>query len=66
MDWLQIDKEVCKVFLNETWIFCKISYIFWGQKKEYNFILYESSKKNIYFCFIDYANAFDFVDHNKL
>ena len=22
--------------------------------------------KNIYFCFIDYAKAFDFVDHNKL
>ena len=31
----------------------------------------ESSKKqefqkNIYFCFIDYAKAFDCVDHNKL
>ena len=26
----------------------------------------ESSTKNIYFCFIDYAKAFDFVDHNKL
>ena len=23
-------------------------------------------KKNIYFCFIDYAKAFDYVDHNKL
>ena len=23
-------------------------------------------RKNIYFCFIDYAKAFDFVDHNKL
>ena len=23
-------------------------------------------QKNIYFCFIDYANAFDSVDHNKL
>ena len=23
-------------------------------------------QKNIYFCFIDYANAFDCVDHNKL
>ena len=23
-------------------------------------------QKNIYFCFIDYARAFDFVDHNKL
>ena len=23
-------------------------------------------QKNIYFCFIDYAKAFDFVDHNEL
>ena len=26
----------------------------------------ESSRKNIYFCFIDYAKAIDCVDHNKL
>ena len=26
----------------------------------------ESTGKNIYFCFIDYAKAFDCVDHNKL
>ena len=25
----------------------------------------ESSRKNIYFCFIDYAKAFDCVDHNN-
>ena len=25
----------------------------------------ESSRKNINFCFIDYAKAFDCVDHNK-
>ena len=30
-----------------------------SQKKQ------ESSRKNIYFCFIDYAEAFDCVDHNK-
>ena len=23
-------------------------------------------QKNIYFCFIDYVKAFDYVDHNKL
>ena len=23
-------------------------------------------QKNIYFCFIDYAETFDYVDHNKL
>ena len=26
----------------------------------------ESFRKNIYFCFIDYAKAFDCMDHNKL
>ena len=26
----------------------------------------QSSRKNIYFCFIDYAKAFHCVDHNKL
>ena len=26
----------------------------------------ESSRKNIYFCFIDYAKVFNCVDHNKL
>ena len=26
----------------------------------------ETSRKNISFCFIDYAKAFDCVDHNKL
>ena len=26
----------------------------------------ENSRKNIYFCFIDHAKAFDCVDHNKL
>ena len=31
-----------------------------SQKKQQN------SRKKIYFCFIDYAKAFDCVDHNKL
>ena len=26
----------------------------------------ESSRKNIYFCFIDFAKTFDCMDHNKL
>ena len=26
----------------------------------------ESSRKNIFFCFIDYAKGFDCVDHDKL
>ena len=32
----------------------------WIFKKEREF------QRNIYFCFIDYAKAFDCVDHNKL
>ena len=34
--------------------------ICWTIKKAREF------QKNIYFCFIDYAKAFDYVDHNKL
>ena len=26
----------------------------------------DSSRKNIYFCFLDYAKAFDCVDHDKV
>ena len=29
-------------------------------------IIEKAREKNIYFCFIDYAKAFDCVDHNKL
>ena len=28
--------------------------------------IHENSRKNIYFCFIDYAKAFDYVEHYKL
>ena len=38
----------------------QIANIHWSIKKAREF------QKNIYFCFIDYANAFDCVDHNKL
>jgi len=38
----------------------QIANIHWIIKKEREF------QKNIYFCFIDYAKAFDCVDHNKL
>ena len=31
-----------------------------GLSKEQEF------QKNIYFCFVDYTKAFDYVDHNKL
>ena len=38
----------------------QISNIHWIIKKAREF------QKNIYFCFIDYAKAFDCVDHNNL
>ena len=38
----------------------QIANILWITEKEREF------QKNIYFCFIDYAKAFDCVDHNKL
>ena len=38
----------------------QVTYICWIIKKAREF------QKNIYFCFIDYAKAFDCVDHNKL
>ena len=38
----------------------QIANICWIIKKARDF------QKNIYFCFIDYAKAFDCVDHNKL
>ena len=38
----------------------QITNILWVIEKEIEF------QKNIYFCFIDYAKAFDCVDHNRL
>ena len=38
----------------------QIANICWIIKKAREF------QKNIYFCFIDYAKVFDYVDHNKL
>ena len=38
----------------------EIANIRWIMEKAIEF------QKNIYFCFIDYAKAFDCVDHNKL
>ena len=39
-----------------------------GQIANIRWIMEKARKfqKNIYFCFIDYAKAFDCVDHNKL
>ena len=40
----------------------QIANICWVIEKARKF----QEKKNIYFCFIDYAKAFDYVNHNKL
>ena len=40
----------------------------WDQIANIHWIIEKAKEfqKNIYFCFIDYAKAFDYVDHNKL
>ena len=38
----------------------QIANVHWIIEKAWEF------QKNIYFCFIDYAKTFDYVDHNKL
>ena len=47
-------------FINGRGTRDQIANIHWIIKKAREF------QKNIYFCFIDYAKAFDCVDHNKL
>ena len=46
--------------LRKGWTRDQIASTHWIMKKAREF------QKNIYFCFIDYAKAFDCVDHNKL
>ena len=50
-------KHVC---INKSFTRDQIANICWIIEKAREF------QKNIYFCFIDYAKAFDCVDHNKL
>ena len=47
-------------FRNGKGIRDQIADIHWIREKAREY------QKNIYFCFIDYAKAFDCVDHNKL
>ena len=47
-------------FTNGRWTRDQIANIHWIIKKAREF------QRNIYFCFIDYAKAFDCVDHHKL
>ena len=47
-------------FRKARWTRDQIANIHWIMEKAREF------QQNIYFCFIDYAKAFDCVDHNKL
>ena len=61
----------CQLKCFTTWVF---SYkdiapiIIWDQIANICWIIEKAREfqKNIYFCFINYAKAFDCVDHNKL
>ena len=52
--------DVQAVFRRGRGIRHQIANICWVIEKTREF------QKNIYFCFIDYDEAFDYVDHNKL
>ena len=52
--------QMFKLVLEKTGTRDQIANICWVIAKAKEF------QKNIYFCFIDYAKAFDCVDHNKL
>ena len=52
--------QMFKLFRKGTVNRDQIANIHWIIEKAREF------QKNIYFCFIDYAKAFDCVDHNKL
>ena len=49
-----------KMYLKDRGTRDQIANIHWTIEKVREF------QKNIYFCFIDYAKVFDYVDHNKL
>ena len=52
--------SVIGVLGKHVYVPIQIANICWIMEKAREF------QKNIYFCFIDYAKAFDYVDHNKL
>ena len=56
---LDLEKAVEPEIANICWTI-QIANICWIIQKAREF------QKNIYFCFIDYDKAFDYVDHNKL
>ena len=57
-DWFQIGKRICQGCIFNIYAEYIMRNAGMEEAKEF--------QKNIYFCFIDYAKAFDCVDHNKL
>ena len=55
-----VNFEIFKLVLEKAEEPDQIASICWIMEKAREF------QKNIYFCFIDYAKAFDCMDHNKL
>ena len=55
-----VNFQLFKLVLEKTGTRDQTANILWIIEKGTEF------QKNIYFCFIDYAKAFDCVDHNKL
>ena len=55
-----VNLQMFKLVLEKPEESDQISNIHWIMEKTREF------QQNIYFCFIDYAKAFDCVDHNKL
>ena len=58
--WTVNFPDVQAGFRKGRWTRDQITNIHWIIEKAREF------QKNIYFCFLDYAKAFDCVDHNKL
>ena len=57
-----VSPSICVIFdfFHQCFTVFYVSVFSWIIKKAREF------QKNIYFCFFDYAEAFDYVDHNKL
>ena len=60
MEWERPEISSRKLEISREHFRDQIANIRWIIEKAREF------QKNIYFCFIDYANPFDCVDHNKL
>ena len=66
-DWFQIGKGVCQGCILSPCLFnLYAEYIMRNAGLEKSQAGIKIAGRNIYFCFIDFAKAFECVDHNKL